>query len=230
MKLLLFALALLSPGSTWAAARTAFQVRCEDTIPRTVSVLTAKRSGYTVDNTLSVRSLTMMKGSPRARQVVLGLTRFESRVAVGLNGPILDDPASGHECVAPQIAVELSYVPVVIFIGREFVPGSCAYREILAHEMRHLDAYLAHMPKVEATVRAALARRFDARPLYAPAGQARTLLAREIDSGWMPYIKRELARAELAQAAIDSPREYERLSKVCKGEVQSLIGKAQRTE
>jgi hypothetical protein len=39
----------------------------------------------------------------------------------------------------------------------------------------------------------------------------------------MPYIKNEMIKVERLQAAIDSPQEYARLSKVCKGEVQSLI-------
>lgn len=225
MRLLLFVLFLLPPGSAWGA-RTAFQARCEDTMARTAPVLTATQNGYTIDNTLSYKSLTLMKGARPANHYVLGLTRLESRVRIGLDGALQSDPASGYECVAPQVEVSLSYIPIVIFIGREFRPGSCAYNEILAHEMRHLDAYLAHLPKVESTVRSALARRFDTRPLYAPAGRARSLLAQEIDSAWMPYIKGELAKAEAVQAAIDTPQEYARLSKVCQGEVQSLIGQA----
>jgi hypothetical protein len=53
------------------------------------------------------------------------------------------------------------------------------YQQILAVEMRHLNAYLDHLPKVEVLARAA------------PAG---------------------------------APQQYAGLSKVCKGEVQLLIG------
>lgn len=228
MKLLLFALAMLLPFGAWAA-RTAFQVRCEDTMARTLTVLTAKQNGYSIDNTRSIRALTAMKGPQARNHFVLGLTRTESRVSIGVEGPMLSDPVSGYECVAPKVQVSLFYTPITIYIGSEFTPGSCAYKEVLEHEKRHLDAYLAHLPKVETTVRKALAQRFDTRPLYAPAGQARALLSKEIDTGWMPYIKKELARAEVLQAAIDSPQEYARLSKVCKGEVQSLMRKAQPT-
>ncbi|WP_229459494.1 hypothetical protein [Massilia cavernae] len=189
MKYLLFALALMLSNSAWAA-RTAFQARCEDTMARTLSVLTAKQNGYSVDNTRSIRALTMMKGPQASNHYVLGLTRTESRVSIGVNGAMLSDPVTGYECVAPRIEVSLYYIPIVIYVGSEFAPGSCAYKEVLAHEMRHLDAYVAHLPKVEAIVRKTLAQRFDARPLYAPAGQARVLLAKEIDSSWMPYIKR----------------------------------------
>jgi hypothetical protein len=228
MKALLFASILLCCHGAWGA-RTAFQVRCEDTIRKTVSVLTARQDGYSVNNSLSYRTLSRMKGVEQADSFVLGLTRTESRMAIGLDGPILSDPASGYECVAPQIRVSLYYIPIIIYVGSEFAPGTCAYQEVLAHEMRHLKAYLEHLPKVEGVVKAALVKRFGDRPLYAPAGQARQLLEQEIDSGWMPYIRNEMARVEQLHAAIDTPQEYARLSKVCKGEVESLIGPAQRT-
>jgi hypothetical protein len=82
------------------------------------------------------------------------------------------------ECIAPQIAVSLFYSPIVLYVGSEFSPGSWAYQEILAHEMRHLKTYLDHLPKVESVLRPALA----------------------IDSGPLPYIKNEMGRVELLQA------------------------------
>lgn len=228
MKAMLFlVLACLLSTSAWAA-RTHFQVRCEDSMNKTVSVITARENGYSIDNTRSLRSLTTMKGAAPANAYVLGITRTESRMSVGMDGTILRDPLTQHECVAPQIQVKLYYIPIVIYIGSEFSPGTCAYKEILAHEMRHLNTYLDHLPKVETKVRAALEKRFGDRPLYAPTGQAMALLKREVDTGWMPYIKSELTQVEVAQAAIDTPREYARLSKICKGEVQSIIGPVKR--
>jgi hypothetical protein len=146
-------------------------------------------------------------------------------VQIGLAGPLLQDPASGYECVAPQISVQLTYVPVKIYVGSEFPVGTCGYKEILAHEMRHMEAYMAHLPKVERTVGAALAKRFEGKPLYAPAGTARSALAFEIDSGWLPYIKAEMAKVEAVQAQIDSPAEYARLGKACGGEIQRILVK-----
>lgn len=212
------------------AARTPFQARCEDTIGKTVTMLSARQNGYTISNTVSYKELTAMQPTGRANAYVLGLTRTESMASVSVDGKMLQDTATNYECITPQISVSLHYRPIVIHIGREFRPGTCSYTEILAHEMRHLNVYLDHLPKVEALVRAALARRFEARPLYAPAGQARALLEHEIDSQWLPYMKAEMAKVELLQAAIDSPAEYARLSKVCKGEVQSLIGPRASTQ
>lgn len=208
-----------------APARTAFQVRCEDTISKTVSVFSARQNGYTINTQLSYKMLTTMKGVARRNEFVLGLTRTESQVQVGAEGPMLQDPATGYECIAPRLKVQLTYAPVRIYVGSEFPAGSCGYREILAHEMRHMQAYMDHLPKVEKTVAAALAKRFGGKPFYAPSGTARTALTFEIDSGWLPYIKAEMARVETVQAAIDAPAEYARLSSACNGEIQKILVK-----
>lgn len=218
----------LAAAAAPAAARTDFQARCEDTMGETLSVLTGTQNGFRIDNSVGFRSLTAMKGRARPGQVVLGLTRTESRVSINVGGRLLSDPASGYECIAPHIEIRLTYPPIVVYVSREFRPGSCAYEAVLAHEMRHLNAYLDHLPRAEARVRLALARRFGDKPLYARIGQAQSLLQREIDRGWMPYIKSEMAKVEALQAAIDSPQEYARLGKVCGGEVQSLLGPVQK--
>ena len=227
MKVILFLL-LLACADYAQAARTLFQVRCEDTMAKAVTVLSTQENGYTIDNSKSFRALTQLKGGAPANAYVLGLTRTQSRLEINLNGSILQDPRTGYECISPRIAVSLYYIPIVIYVGSEFSPGSCAYDEILAHEMRHLKTYLDHLPKVESVVRKALSDRFDNKPLYARSGQARAALQREVDTGWMPYMKRELVKVEQKQTLIDTPQEYARLSRVCKGEVQSLIGPAKR--
>jgi hypothetical protein len=216
---------LLAAGN--AVAGTAFQARCEaglDGASRRPAVsVEAHDAGYRVDNSLSWRALTRIRHE-RPGGFVLGLTRAESRVAISVEGTIAGDPDSGMECMSPRIAVSLSYLPIVVYVGSEFAPGTCAYREILAHEMRHLKAYVDYLPKVERTVRDSMAKRFDGRPVAAPQGQALARVQAELDGRWMPFIKREMGKAKALQAGIDSAGEYARLSKVCQGEVQSLIG------
>ncbi|MEW6763324.1 MAG: hypothetical protein AB1437_21095 [Pseudomonadota bacterium] len=230
MKTLLALVLLCWALAASAQPRSAFQARCEDTIGETLSVLTGVQNGFRIDNSVGYRSLTVMKGRARPGQYVLGLTRTESRVSINVGGRLLSDPASGYECIAPHIEVRLTYPPIVVYVSREFRPGSCAYEEVLAHEMRHLNTYLDYLPKVEAKVRAALAQRFERKPLYARTGQAQALLQREVDRGWMPYIKSEMAKVEALQAAIDSPQEYARLGKVCGGEVQLLLRPPRRSK
>jgi hypothetical protein len=221
--LLLLQLMAVSAHAAQTAAQQAFQLRCENSIGSTVAVVDAQDHGWSLDHTLTSRTLTAMKG--QSGGLVLGLTRAESRIAMGSEGKLLQLAGSPYECIAPKVIVKLSYVPIIVYIGSEFAPGSCAYEEILAHEMRHLKAYLAHLPKVEAALRAALNQRFIGKPLYAAGGQARALLDQELARRWMPFARAEMAKVEAVQAAIDAPQEYARLSKVCKGEVQSLLSR-----
>jgi hypothetical protein len=215
--------------SGFASARTPFEASCEDAARNAGATFSTRESGWRVDNTVSYHDLTRMKRPGVRNGYVLGLTRTESRVAIQVDGTLLTSPDGAAECVMPRIAVTLYYQPIVVYVSREFEPDSCTYDEILAHEMRHLKSYLDYLPKVEERVRARLGGRFAGKPLYARAGQSRALLQREIDRNWMPYIKAEMGRVERLQAAIDSPAEYARLSKVCQGEVQSLIGSTRRS-
>ena len=217
--ILLGVLAGLAP-SAWC--RSDFQVRCENTLPKTVSVLSARQNGYSIDTHVSYRMLTRM-GAPGSGDVVLGLTRMNSRVEMGLAGQILQDPSSGYECIAPQIKVALIYSPMKVYVGKEFPVDSCAYQEILKHELRHVQVYQEHLPKVEAIVRAALSKAFQAEPLYAPSGQAQMLLQQKINDGWIAYIQAEMHKVEALQALIDTPQEYARLGKACNGEVQKML-------
>ncbi|MFD2368234.1 hypothetical protein [Pseudoduganella sp. GCM10020061] len=208
------------------AARTPFQARCEDTIARTTTTLVARQAGYLVDNTKSFHQLTQLKEQGAQRGFVLGLTRTESHVTIDATGSILHDRDSDYECIAPHIVVNLWYSPITVYISREFGPGTCPYREVLSHELRHVKLYTDHMEQVARSVRAALAARFGDKPMYAPRGQSNAMLGREIDTRWIPYIKAELTKVEPVHAAIDSYEEYSRLSKVCAGAVQSIIGPA----
>ena len=225
VKSLLFMLAMLFAGRA-LAARSLLEVRCERAVNNPAVVISTQQNGYSVDNTRSYRSLTALKGDAPANAYVLGLTRAESRMLISSAGPLLSDVFSGYECIAPKVTVQLNYAPITIFVGSEFAPGTCAYQQILAHEMRHLKTYLDYLPKVGGVVRGAMADRFENKPLYAKKGQAQAVLQREIDTSWMPWMKREMVKVEAQQAMIDTPGEYGRLSRVCKGEVQSIIGPA----
>ncbi|HEY1042807.1 MAG TPA: hypothetical protein VGE60_03000, partial [Telluria sp.] len=216
MKILALLLALCWSCAA-QAARTPFQARCEDTIARTSTSLVARQAGYVVDNTKSFRELTSLKGPGVQRGFVLGLTRTESHVTIDATGSILLDRDSNYECIAPHIVVNLWYSPIVVYISREFGPGTCPYREVLTHELRHVKLYTAHMEQVARSVRAALEARFGDKPMYAPRGQSNAMLGREIDTRWIPYIKAELAKVEPVHESIDSVDEYTRLSKVCAG-------------
>ena len=206
-----------------AGERTPFQIRCEDTISKTVSVLSSKSNGYTINNQLSYKMLTARAGTAAGNMATLGLTVTQGQYRATLGGPLLQDAAGGYECIAPKVDISLNYSPVLIYVGNEFAPGTCAYRTILAHELRHLQAYMDNLARVEKVVRQALDQRFEAKPLYAPAGTAMSALEHEINSVWFPFIRDEFDKGKVQQQAIDTPEEYARMGKVCDGEIAEIL-------
>ncbi|GJI90144.1 hypothetical protein [Duganella hordei] len=219
---------LASCGMAWAAERTPFQVRCEDTIAKTVSVLSSKQNGYTINNQLPYRAITAKAGNMDNRMATLGLTVTRGQYSASLGGPILQDPASGYECIAPQVDVKLNYSPVLIYVGSEFAPGTCSYKAILEHEQRHLQAYMENLARVENVVREALNKRFEGKPLYAPSGTAMSALEHEINGTWFPFIRDEFEKGKAKQDAIDTPEEYARLGKTCDGEIADILLKRRK--
>jgi hypothetical protein len=215
-------------GGAQAAERTPFQIRCEDTISKTVSVLSSQQNGYTINNQLPYRALTAKAGNMDSRMQTLGLTVTKGLYKVKLGGPVLQDAVSGYECIAPKVDVALNYSPVLIYVGNEFVPGSCAYKEILEHEQRHLHAYMDNLVRVEKVVTDALNKRFAGQPMYAPSGTAMSALEHEINGTWFPFIRDEFEKGKIEQAKIDSPDEYARLGKACNGEIADIIARRRK--
>jgi hypothetical protein len=222
------ALLLAASGAQAAPARTPFQIRCEDTISKTVSVLSSQQNGYTVNNQLPYRALTARTGSMDNRMQTLGLTVTKGVYRATLGGPILQDAASGYECVAPRVTIQLNYSPVLIYVGNEFAPGTCAYKEILTHEQRHLKAYMDNLARVEKVVTAALNKRFAGQPMYAPSGTAMSALEHEINGTWFPFIQAEFDKGKLEQNKIDSPQEYGRLAQACNGEIAAIVNRRRK--
>jgi hypothetical protein len=90
--------------------------------------------------------------------------------------------------------------------------------------MRHLKAYQEHMASIEKSLAETLIARFVTdRPWRAPASQTAPQLQKELDERWLPYVQREIAKVEAAQALIDTAEEYERVANACDGEIKKRL-------
>jgi len=155
---------------------------------------------------------------------VLGLTRGNATASFASKTQSFVDRTGRWECASPQITLTFGFTPVTVYVAREFPPGSCAYKEILDHEMRHLKTYQEHMVSIEKSLAETLTARFVTdKPWRGPAGQAAAQLQKELDERWLPYVQREIAKVDAAQALIDTAEEYERVANACDGEVKKRL-------
>lgn len=155
---------------------------------------------------------------------VLGLTRGTAMVRMEIRSPSYVDRSGRWECTSPQIVVTYGYDPMTVYIAREFPAKSCAYDEIYAHELRHVQTYHDHLAAIESELTATLRRRFaTGSPWRGPVGNTQAMLQRELNDRWLPYIKREIGKVESAQALIDSTDEYARVARSCNGEIRKRL-------
>lgn len=155
---------------------------------------------------------------------VLGLTRGNAVVQFLMNAQSIIDRTGRWECFSPQLTLTYGFSPMTVFVANEFPEGSCAYKEIYEHELRHVKAYQEHVVGIEKALQETLNRRFaTGGPWRGAVGQKRALLQKELDERWARYVEREIARVEAAQALIDTPEEYERVANSCDGEIKRRI-------
>lgn len=173
----------------------------------------------------SYRSLTNIGASAThpGRQI-LGLTRGNATISFSTSLPAYQERSGRWECSSPQITMTYGISPITVYIAKEFPEGSCAYKEILEHEMRHVKTYQTHTAEIEKRLLESLNARFatDA-PWRGPAGATRARLQQELDERWLPYVQREFKRVDEAQALIDTPEEYERVANTCDGEIKKRV-------
>lgn len=179
----------------------------------------------TLNTSYSVKALNNIGASvARPGHQVLGLTRGLASANATARTPTLVDNGKRWECGSPQITVRYGFSPITVYVANEFPPGSCAYREIYEHEMRHVRTYQEHIVGIEKLLTDLLNERFaTGAPWRAKAGELTPRLQRELDQRWLPMIRREIRRGEAEQALIDSEAEYQRVANACDGEVRKLL-------
>jgi hypothetical protein len=210
-------LALASP------ARAAADL-CAD-LPKPSVTIKRLEAPIALNTTYGYKSLTNI-GSARARpgQQVLGLTRGNATARFASNTPTAVDASGRWECASPQIVLTYGFSPLTVYVAREFPPGSCAHKEIHEHEMRHVQTYQTHLADIEKTLSETLAARFaTGAPWRGPVGETAARLQSELNERWLPYVQREIAKVDAAQALIDTTEEYQRVTNACDGEIAKRL-------
>lgn len=193
---------------------------CDDLPPSTVTI---KRLEAPVTTNLeySYKTLRGMSADyTRRDREVLGLTKSQAVVNFSTQSAILPDPTGQWECATHQITIEYGFKPITVYVGREFPEGTCAFKEIVEHEQKHVRAYQEHAKAIEAELTQAFKQRFaSTTPIRGPAGEAQQRLQRELNDNWMPFVKRMMDQVEHTQKLIDSPEEYQRVAASCDGSI-----------
>ena len=169
---------------------------------------------FNVSQSLDSATLTAQR-EHNPRETTMGLTtaRSHSRVDIHLRGMKLP----GSMCVRADVTMEVGYAPVAVIVARDLDPGGCQYREVLAHEMRHVAVLRAHLEEARGRLAATLTTRLAPSAIYrfASMDQAAVHFTEGEQEQLAALARDELDSVAAEQQAIDTPDEYERLTHVC---------------
>ena len=171
----------------------------------------------TEDDTTGFDELTTKSGASPERHRTYGLTvvnfghETESRLR------ILEETSSGRTCATPDVDVVLSMRPATVYVARELSGDACQHEATRQHEMQHVAAYRELLDEAAVQLRAEL----PAAVAASWTGPTATDVRARFDDALRGYM-REFMRAQherLAerQALIDSPEEYARVARACRG-------------
>lgn len=192
-----------------------FETRCAK-LPSTHFEIVAVPLTFERDDSQSIAALTSKSGSALATHRTMGLTTavFGQSTDIQLN--VVDDRRGSRACGTPRVRVELSMQPVTVFVASELAGERCQHDVTLSHEMKHVEVFR------EALDRAAqdLERDF---PVAIGAELRRAKDAAELQQRFIVSVRDYLGQfmherqrmVDQAQAEVDSPEEYERVSTVC---------------
>jgi hypothetical protein len=123
-------------------------------------------------------------------------------------GKTLEHANGAGPCLTARVRVDLAVNPVVVRIGQELPVGSCLYEQVRAHEWRHVQVYEQFLASAPAQLRVVIES--------AERGGAGPDLPIRMQDAVAAWLKSENDAVHRAQAAIDTPEEYQRLTQACR--------------
>lgn len=198
---------------------------CEARLPPVSVEVQAQPDDLVFRHERSIRELTAIQHPAGGRTFAVGLTEMKIETRIETQSALLTQQGQTVACSRPRFKVTLQLSPHVVWMAREFPQGSCAYRHIAEHEMRHVAVNRQTLHHTAKVLEDALKRSFGNRVLYGTRQELTEWLPAQLDKEWMPWV-REQMQATLAQhREIDSPEEYARNEHVCGGEIARVLSR-----
>ena len=146
----------------------------------------------------------------------VGLTRakFGYRSTLELDG--LEDPKGARACARPQMKVDIEINGTTVYVAREFHGDACREPLILEHERKHVAVFDRYADEVVASLARDLESRMGRRVRYgATMASIQEGLKKELAGHLDAFMERARGELDRRHAAIDTPDEYERMTRTC---------------
>lgn len=187
--------------------------------------LSSNSSPPDVNASESAITITRLRGNRFFPQASMVLGLFSPNATVGISSTLSirrDDSKTGAYGCISNVEIKVSMAPVIL-IAKEIPQGSCAWREVHQHEMKHHNSQLLAAD----LAREQVARQVGAILSFPVLGSTP---AEMTSNSEMPRRNAMSAAETIIQAAaqgvhdgIDSEQEYQRVALSCGGEIQRIL-------
>lgn len=205
-----------SPSAGWRAT-------CEAQLPATVIEVRTIDAPLRHDHTQDIETLGRRKPSHDQGEHTLGLTEMQLETHIQVGSQSLRRKGEALACMRPQIVVTLKLDPHRVWVASEFAPGSCAYRHIFAHEMRHVRVNQETLETTAQRLREGMRRSFGNKVYFGRPDELQARLRQHVNEEWLPWVDSQMKHTLRQHRDIDTPEEYERNRQVCGGAIARVL-------
>ncbi len=211
----LLALSTLSTACGDDSPFASFEARCGKLPPTHLKVVALPLT-FERDDSHSIETLTAKRGSALATYRANGLTAAAFGYSADIELNAVDDRRGSRTCGVPRLRVELSMQPVTVFVASELATGSCQHDVTLSHEMKHVEVLRQTLERAARDLERDLPEAIGAELRHA---KNREELEQRLVVSVRDYLAQFLSERQRllneAQADVDSPEEYARVSNAC---------------
>lgn len=147
----------------------------------------------------------------------LGLNWVQLRLGAQWGSNSLYSERTGEGCMRPVIHLILRLDPHKVFVANDFSQGSCAYREVMRHEMAHAAVNEKYLRKAANHLERSLRSHFGNQIYYGNIKTLQEQLGQAVQEHWMPEVVAIFDERSKEHAKIDSPEEYAKNRTLCNG-------------
>lgn len=194
-----------------------FEARCEELPAGRVEI---RRTPVAVAENYSVplAQLARMSEPNTTHHRTVGLTRakFGYRSTLELEG--LEDARGARACARPQVKIEIEVSGTTVYVAREFHGDACREPLILAHERRHVAVFDRYADESTRSLTREIELRLGNRVRYgATMAGIQEALKKELAGYLEGFMDRARDELDRRHAGIDTPDEYDRMTRTCGG-------------
>ena len=214
--LALAAWTLFDPVATSAATKCPIDGRA---VHVTLDVISSDTVWRTSHGRSDLKRLARKVISPRASQGhPLGLTVSEFNQLMNIEVALTAVGRNRFCAVPTRVKARIGYPEFATYIDHRYKAGTCQYRQIKIHELRHVDIYRRHLrhfaPLVRSRLKEAAAR---IKPVFVknPAA-ASGLVLKRLSARIKPIVDQLNRATSTDHGRIDSPDSYAGIQKRCR--------------